>query len=379
MYQMPLPTDVTRMSEAEAVARIWEIKRLLGERLVVLGHHYQRDDVIQFADFRGDSLRLSQLAAEQKDADYIVFCGVHFMAESADILTSEKQIVLLPDMTAGCSMSDMAEIDQVEEAWEALAGHFEDMSQVVPVTYVNSSAAIKAFTGRNGGVCCTSSNCRAIFEAVWAQKPDARIFFLPDEHLGRNTAYAMGVPLDKMPVYDPFDFDGGLTAEQFADSRLILWKGFCSVHGEFTVEQIQKIRAEDPAVRVIVHPECTFDVVQAADDSGSTSKIVKVIGEAAPGNSWAVGTEINLVKRLAAEVADKGIRVRSLSGKACPCSTMYRIDLPHLVWIMEKVLRHSQDPTVKLVNRITVAPETRAGALLALDRMMDISAKSIKV
>lgn len=376
MYQMPLPADITKMTDEQAAERIHEIRRLLGERLVILGHHYQRDDVIQFADFRGDSLKLSQLAAEQTEADYIVFCGVHFMAESADILTSDRQIVLLPDMTAGCSMSDMAEIDQVEDAWAALSGHFEDMSQVVPVTYVNSSAAIKNFTGRNGGVCCTSSNCRAIFEAVWAQKPDARIFFLPDEHLGRNTAYAMGVSLETMPVYDPFEIDGGLQVEDFQRSRLILWKGFCSVHGEFTVEQIEKVRAADPPVRVVVHPECTFDVVQAADDSGSTSRIVKVIGQAEPGSSWAVGTEINLVKRLGDQMREKGIHVRSLSGKACPCSTMYRIDLPHLVWIMEKVLQHSQDPTVKLSNQIRVDAQTREGAMLALNRMMEISARA---
>lgn len=377
MYQMPLPSEVNRMSESEAAERIWEYKKLLGPRLVVLGHHYQRDDVIQFSDFRGDSLKLSQQAAEQREADYIVFCGVHFMAESADILTTDEQIVLLPDMTAGCSMADMADFDQVEEAWEVLENNLPDIDKVIPVTYVNSSAEIKAFTGKHKGICCTSSNCQAIFETVWQKNPEAIIFFLPDEHLGRNTAHAMDVPLNRMRLYDPFEIDGAITPEQFANAKIILWKGFCSVHGEFNVDQIEKIRSEDPAVNVIVHPECTFDVVQAADDSGSTSKIVKVIEAAEPGSNWAVGTEINLIKRLAEQVKDKNIRVRSLSGKACPCSTMYRIDLPHLTWIMQKVAQHSQDPSTTLPNQIKVDPETRKWAKRALDRMMDISAKAV--
>jgi len=377
MYQMPLPSEVNRMSESEAAERIWEYKKLLGPRLVVLGHHYQRDDVIQFSDFRGDSLKLSQQAAEQREADYIVFCGVHFMAESADILTTDEQIVLLPDMTAGCSMADMADFDQVEEAWEVLENNLPDIDKVIPVTYVNSSAEIKAFTGKHKGICCTSSNCQAIFETVWQKNPEAIIFFLPDEHLGRNTAHAMDVPLNRMRFYDPFEIDGAITPEQFANAKIILWKGFCSVHGEFNVDQIEKIRSEDPAVNVIVHPECTFDVVQAADDSGSTSKIVKVIEAAEPGSNWAVGTEINLIKRLAEQVKDKNIRVRSLSGKACPCSTMYRIDLPHLTWIMQKVAQHSQDPSTTLPNQIKVDPETRKWAKRALDRMMDISAKAV--
>lgn len=377
MYQMPLPSEVNRMSESEAAERIWEYKKLLGPRLVVLGHHYQRDDVIQFSDFRGDSLKLSQQAAEQREADYIVFCGVHFMAESADILTTDEQIVLLPDMTAGCSMADMADFDQVEEAWEVLENNLPDIDKVIPVTYVNSSAEIKAFTGKHKGICCTSSNCQAIFETVWQKNPEAIIFFLPDEHLGRNTAHAMDVPLNRMRLYDPFEIDGAITPEQFANAKIILWKGFCSVHGEFNVDQIEKIRSEDPAVNVIVHPECTFDVVQAADDSGSTSKIVKVIEAAEPGSNWAVGTEINLIKRLAEQVKDKNIRVRSLSGKACPCSTMYRIDLPHLTWIMQKVAQHSQDPSTTLPNQIKVDLETRKWAKRALDRMMDISAKAV--
>ena len=377
MYQIPLPAEVNRMSESEAAERIWEYKKLLGPRLVVLGHHYQRNDVIQFSDFRGDSLKLSQQAAEQKEADYIVFCGVHFMAESADILTTDEQIVLLPDMTAGCSMADMADFDQVEEAWEVLENNLPDIDKVIPVTYVNSSAAIKAFTGKHKGICCTSSNCQAIFETVWQENPEAIIFFLPDEHLGRNTAHAMDVSLNRMQLYDPFEIDGAITPEQFANAKVVLWKGFCSVHGEFNVDQIEKIRSEDPAVNVIVHPECTFDVVQAADDSGSTSKIVKVLEAAEPGSSWAVGTEINLIKRLAEQVKDKNIRVRSLSGKACPCSTMYRIDLPHLTWIMQKVAQHSQDPSTTLPNQIKVDPETRKWAKRALDRMMDISAKAV--
>ena len=373
MYQMPLPTHITQMTDEQAVVNIYRCKAQLADRLVILGHHYQRDEIIQFADFTGDSLKLSQRAAEQDKADYIVFCGVHFMAESADILTSDEQIVLLPDMTAGCSMADMADLDQVEEAWQTLQEQLAQPEKLVPVTYVNSSADIKAFCGKHNGYCCTSSNCRAIFEAIWSQQPDAVILFLPDEHLGRNTAFEMGVALESMPIYDPFEPLGAIDEGQYRSAKVVLWKGFCSVHGEFTVEQIEKARAEEPDIHVIVHPECSFDVVQMADDSGSTSKIVQVINAAPNGSSWIVGTEINLVNRLAEELKEKHIKVRSLSGKACPCSTMYRIDLPHLAWIMENVVRHSQDPSSKLPNRIVVPEETKKYARLSLEKMMHVS------
>jgi len=374
MYQMPLPAHINALTDDQAVETIQDCRRQLGDRLVILGHHYQRDEIIQFADFTGDSLKLSQRAAEQTGADYIVFCGVHFMAESADILSGDHQAVLLPDMTAGCSMADMADLDQVEEAWETLLEQVPHPEALVPVTYVNCSADIKAFCGKHDGYCCTSSNCRLIFESIWSKNPEARIFFLPDEHLGRNTAFEMGIALETMPVYDPFEPLGAITPEQYQKSKVVLWKGFCSVHGEFTVEQIQKARDAEPDIHVIVHPECTFDVVQMADDNGSTSKIVQIINAAPAGSSWVVGTEINLIKRLAEELKEKNIKVRSLSGKACPCSTMYRIDLPHLAWIMEQLVRHSEDPqNTKLPNRITVEGETQKFARLALDRMMELS------
>ena len=380
MYQRPLPEHIKAMTEAESVELIAHVKRELGEKLVVLGHHYQRDDVIQFADYTGDSLKLSQLAAAQKQARYIVFCGVHFMAESADILTAPDQVVLLPDLTAGCSMADMADLDQVEDAWEILKENLPLGRHLVPVTYVNSSASIKAFCGRHAGLCCTSSNCQAVFGTVWTDDPNAVIFFLPDEHLGRNTAYGMGVDLKTMPLYDPFALNGDIGTEEFHRCRVVLWKGFCSVHGDFKVEQIEKARSTDDDIRVIVHPECTFEVVQQADFSGSTAKIVEMIQGATAGSHWIVGTEINLVKRLAEQMKDRGITVRSLNGKACPCATMYRIDLPHLAWIMEQVHEHSKDPcAVKLHNQIVVESETKSQARLALDRMMAITATATQV
>jgi quinolinate synthase len=372
MYQKPLPGRITNLSDDEAIELINECRSQLGKELVILGHHYQRNDVIQFADFTGDSLRLSQIAGEQ-DAKYIVFCGVHFMAESADILTNDKQTVFLPDMTAGCSMSDMADIDQVEDAWEVFVEQLPNIDRVVPATYVNSSASVKAFTGKNGGVCVTSSNCKAIFAEVWREDPEAVIFFLPDEHLGRNTAYEMGIPLEKMPVFDPFQENGGITAEQYNNAKVILWRGFCSVHGEFNVEQIKEARAKNPDVNIMVHPECNFDVVQAADASGSTAAIIKTL-EAAPDHSeWVVGTEINLVKRMAEKLKGRHIKVRSLSGKACPCATMYRIDLPHLAWILENIYQHSQNPEIALANIIVVPAGDKAQSLIALNKMMTIS------
>ncbi len=375
MYQIPLPEKYETMDSDAAIRQIRTRKEQIGSTLVILGHHYQRDEIIQFADFTGDSLKLSQIAAQQKEAEYIVFCGVHFMAESADILTSAKQKVILPDLTAGCSMADMAEIDQVEECWHYLEKQISGPNQLIPVTYVNSSAAIKAFCGRRSGMCCTSSNCRAIFEAVWQANPQAKILFLPDEHLGRNTAYRMGIPLEQMALWDPFEPGGGIPAGSFSRKRVILWKGYCSVHQEFTVEQIQKARAAEPQVKVIVHPECCFEVAQAADFVGSTDTIIKTIRAAEPGSSWVVGTEINLVNRLAGEMAAKNVKVRSLSGTACLCETMYRINLPHLCWVLDQIAEHIENPAqVPLVNRIVVEETIKKDARLALQRMLDITA-----
>jgi quinolinate synthase len=375
MYQIPLPEQYEKMDSSEAMDRIRLLKGQLGSRLVILGHHYQRDEIIQFADFTGDSLKLSQIAAGQKEAEYIVFCGVHFMAESADILTSEKQKVILPDLTAGCSMADMAEIDQVEECWQYLKKQIPSPKELIPVTYVNSSAAIKAFCGQRNGMCCTSSNCRAIFEANWQAMPQAVIMFLPDEHLGRNTAYRMGIPLEQMAIWDPYQPGGGIAEGSFSKNRVILWKGYCSVHQEFNLKQIRQTRAAEPNIKVIVHPECCFEVAQAADYVGSTDYIIKTIRAAQPGTSWAVGTEINLVNRLAGEMAATNVKVRSLSGTACLCETMYRINLPHLCWVLDKIAEHIENPAgVPLVNRIVVGEKIKQDARLALQRMLDITA-----
>jgi quinolinate synthase len=354
--------DYAVLPASEIRARTWAAKRALGSRLVILGHHYQRESVIEFADFRGDSLKLAQLAAERSDAEYIVFCGVHFMAESADVLRRPNQTVLLPDLKAGCSMADMASMDDVEDAWDALQAAHGDT--LVPVTYMNSTAALKAFCGERGGVVCTSSNARAVLEWAWARKP--RAFFFPDQHLGRNTAYAMGVPLEAMAEWDWRTQDAArVNAACFRpDVRLVLWRGFCSVHTKFTRQQVDEARAADPNVKVLVHPECPFDVVQAADLTGSTEFIIAQVRGAAPGSSWAIGTEINLVHRLGLEHPEQTIR--SLQQNVCPCATMNRIDPAHLLWCLEQLAAGH------VVNPVRVPDAVRAHARVALDRMLSL-------
>jgi len=363
------PGDLPAASDPELVARARAAKEALGDRVFVLGHHYQRDEVIQFADVTGDSFKLARDAAARPEAEYIVFCGVHFMAESADILTGDHQQVILPDMAAGCSMADMARIAQVEAAWEALAAAGVQ-DQVVPVTYMNSSAAIKAFCGRNGGVVCTSSNAEVALEWAFAQKgPDTKVLFLPDQHLGRNTAVLqLGFSLDDCVLWNPHKPDGGLTAEQLADARMILWKGHCSVHGRFTPDVVDQLRATVPGINILVHPECQHEVVLKADHVGSTEFIIKTIEAAPAGSSWAIGTELNLVQRLKDAHPDKNIVF--LERNVCYCSTMNRIDLPHFVWAMESLV----DGVV--VNRIEVDEQTEAEALVALQRMLDLPGKS---
>ncbi|CEK16818.1 quinolinate synthase NadA [Chthonomonas calidirosea] len=362
MLQKPLPQEIVQLSPEETDARIATARRCLGEELIILGHHYQRDEIIKWADFRGDSLLLSQIAGKHPEAKYFIFCGVHFMAESADILTRPDQIVILPNMNAGCSMADMANIGQVERAWEQL-GTITDTSRIVPITYVNSTAAIKAFVGRHGGASCTSSNARKVVQ--WALERGDKLFFLPDQHLGRNTCVALGLdPEKEMLLWDPTKPLGGNSPEDIRAKRVYLWKGHCSVHMRFTVEQIQKARQEYPNVNVIVHPECTLDVVQAADAYGSTEFITKTIRAAPAGTVWAVGTEINLVKRLADEMPDKTIFC--LDPIVCPCSTMYRIHPHYLLWAMESLVRG------EVVNRVQVPPEIAKEARMALDRMLSI-------
>ncbi|MFD0886517.1 quinolinate synthase NadA [Streptosporangium algeriense] len=354
------PGELPTASDPALVERARRAKAALGERVFVLGHHYQRDEVIQFADVTGDSFKLARDAAARPQAEYIVFCGVHFMAESADILTNDDQKVVLPDMAAGCSMADMATFDQVEECWEALqdAGIAET---TVPVTYMNSSADIKAFCGRNGGAVCTSSNARRALE--WAFSRGEKVLFLPDQHLGRNTAVLeMGLSLDDCVVYNPHRPNGGLTAEQLRRAKMILWKGHCSVHGRFTAECVDEVRERIPGVNVLVHPECRHEVVTKADYVGSTEYIINRLREAPAGSSWAVGTELNLVKRLGQMFPDKNVTF--LDKTVCYCSTMNRIDLPHLVWALESLAAG------QVVNQITVDPETTRWAKVALDRML---------
>ncbi|MGW2221435.1 quinolinate synthase NadA [Nonomuraea sp. NPDC001684] len=354
------PGELPPASDPDLVERARKAKEALGDRLFVLGHHYQRDEVIQFADVTGDSFKLAQQAAARPEAEFIVFCGVHFMAESADILTGDAQKVVLPDLAAGCSMADMATFDQVEECWEAL----EDAGlagEVVPVTYMNSSADIKAFCGRNGGVVCTSSNAKRALD--WAFEQGRKVLFLPDQHLGRNTAVLeMGMSLDDCVVWNPHRPDGGLTREQLDRARMILWKGHCSVHGRFTAESVDDVRARIPGVNVLVHPECRHEVVLKADHVGSTEHIIKTLQAAPAGSSWAVGTELNLVKRLATMFPDKNVSF--LDRTVCYCSTMNRIDLPHLVWALESLVLGD------VVNRITVDEDTAHWARVALDRML---------
>ncbi len=358
--QRRIPRAYFKMDAIERDSRIRALRNELGDRLVVLGHHYQRDEVIQFADFRGDSFKLSQQAASQSDAEFILFCGVHFMAESADILSAPHQRVILPNLEAGCSMADMAKAEDVERAWAELAGLGID--GVVPITYMNSAAALKAFCGRNGGIVCTSSNAPRVFD--WAFERGEKLFFFPDEHLGRNTGVAAGIPEEKMVVWDPFLPLGGNTPEALRAATVILWKGYCSVHARFSVEQIERARAEYPDVRVIVHPECRLEVVQAADDAGSTEYIIDAIRDAPAGTTWAVGTEINLVRRLDAEFTDK--RVFCLDPVICPCSTMYRVHPAYVLWVLEHLVEG------EVVNEITVDPATRRDALVALNRMLAV-------
>jgi quinolinate synthase len=363
------PGELPLASDPTLVERARRAKEALGDRVFVLGHHYQRDEVIQFADVTGDSFKLAQQAAARPEAEFIVFCGVHFMAESADILTGPGQAVVLPDLAAGCSMADMATFDQVEECWDALvaAGIADD---VVPVSYMNSSAAIKGFTGRHGGTICTSSNAkRALtwaFEQGAADRPK-KVLFLPDQHLGRNTAVReMGLSLDDCVVYDPHKPGGGLTVEQLRAATMILWKGHCSVHGRFTVDAVRDVRNRVPGVTVLVHPECTHEVVEAADLVGSTEMIINTLDAAPAGSAWAIGTELNLVRRLALAHPDK--TVVFLDKTVCFCSTMNRIDLPHLVWSLEQLVEGADEARVP--NRIVVEPETARWAKAALDQML---------
>jgi quinolinate synthase len=365
------PGDLPPASDPTLVERARAAKERLGSRVFVLGHHYQRDEVIQFADVTGDSFKLARDAAARPDAEYIVFCGVHFMAESADILTSADQKVVLPDLAAGCSMADMARLRQVEDAWAAMqaAGIAES---VVPITYMNSSADIKAFCGRNGGAVCTSSNAQVALEWAFAQHgPDTKVLFLPDQHLGRNTAVLqLDLSLDDCVVWNPLLPNGGLTEQQLRDARMILWKGHCSVHGRFSAEVVDELRAQHPGIRILVHPECNHDVVRKADLVGSTEFIIKTLDEAPAGSSWAVGTELNLVKRLANAHPDK--QIAFLDRTVCYCSTMNRIDLPHLVWALESLADGH------LVNVIEVDPQTEAEAKVALQRMLDLPGKTAR-
>ena len=357
---LPSPSDPDLVERARAA------RAALGDRAFVLGHHYQRDEVIAFADVTGDSFKLAREAAARPDAEFVIFCGVHFMAESADILTSESQQVVLPDLAAGCSMADMAAIDQVEDAWEVLveAGVADD---TVPVTYMNSTAAIKAFTGRHGGTVCTSSNAHVAlrwpFDKVGGVDGTGKVLFMPDQHLGRNTAVQqLGLSLDDCVVFDPRRPGGGLTTAELRDARMILWRGHCSVHGRFSERNVADVRAADPDVTVLVHPECKHEVVTAADMVGSTEYIIKALDAAPAGSSWAIGTELNLVRRLADAHPDK--KIHYLDSTVCFCSTMNRIDLPHLVWTMESLVAG------RVVNRVVVDPDDAHWARVALDQML---------
>ena len=354
-------SEYAALAAGEIRDRTWGAKRALGSRAVILGHHYQRDSVVEFADHRGDSFKLSQLAA-QADAEFIVFCGVHFMAESADVLRREHQTVILPDLKAGCSMADMATIEDVESAWQHLTALHGDT--LTPITYMNSTAALKAFCGERGGVVCTSSNARAVLDWAWRQKP--RAFFFPDQHLGRNTAFAMGVPMDRMALWDwrAEDPERANTACADPEKRIFLWQGFCSVHTKFTKALVDEVRAADPAVRVLVHPEVPFEVAQASDLVGSTEYIIEQVEKAPSGTHWAIGTEIHLVHRLALEHPDQTIH--SLQKNVCPCATMNRIDPAHLLWVLENLAAG------QVVNRVSVSEEVRRGARVALDRMLSL-------
>jgi quinolinate synthase len=359
---LPLEFDAFReLSDRELEERIVRVKQQFGDELLILGHHYQQDEVIRFADLRGDSYKLSQLAAESRDCRAIVFCGVHFMAETADVLTRDEVAVYLPDMAAGCSMADMADLDSVEAAWQDL-GELVDTSDITPVTYINSTAELKAFCGRHEGIVCTSSNARAVLE--WAFAKRKRVLFFPDQHLGRNTARRMGIPLSEMPVWDPRLPLGGNPPAKLVDSRVLLWRGHCSVHQMFKPEHVQQFRQRFPGSKILVHPECMMSVVDSADVVGSTEFIIKTITEAPAGSTWGIGTELHLVNRLAQENPDKTIHF--LSPMVCMCATMYRIDLPHLAWCLENLARGTP------VNRIKVPDQVAHWAHIALERMLQV-------
>lgn len=352
--------DLPEPSDPKLVERAISAKAKLGDRALILGHHYQRDEVIEFADITGDSFKLARAAADRGDSEYIIFCGVHFMAESADILTSPNQQVILPDLAAGCSMADMAAANQVKDAWKI----FEKLGiaqRTIPITYMNSSAAIKAFTGENGGSVCTSSNAERAMR--WAFENGEKVFFLPDQHLGRNTAVLrLGFELTDCVVWNPWKANGGLTDDEIRSAKIILWRGHCSVHGRFTIENVTEMRGRVPGVQILVHPECQFEVVSAADVVGSTESIIKTIETAPQGSSWAIGTELNLVKRLAQDNPEK--QITFLDKTVCYCSTMNRIDLPHLVWAMESLVRG------KVINQIHVPEKIAKAARVALERML---------
>lgn len=354
--------ELPASSDPLLVERAKKARAALGDRAMILGHHYQRDEVIDFADITGDSFKLAQAAADNQTAENIIFCGVHFMAESADILTSENQAVILPDLAAGCSMADMAAANQVDQAWKV----FEKLgiaSKTIPVTYMNSSAAIKSFTGENGGTICTSSNAERAMK--WAFEKGEKVFFLPDQHLGRNTAVLkLGLKLSDCVIWNPWKSNGGLSDAELISAKVILWRGHCSVHGRFSVENIEQVRQRITDVKVIVHPECQYEVVSKADVVGSTEMIIKTVTQSPAGSSWAVGTELNLVKRLAANNPDK--TVVFLDKDVCYCSTMNRIDLPHLLWAMESLVKG------RVVNQIKVEPKTANFARIALDRMLGL-------
>ena len=368
--RQPLPEQYLRLSDDEMDARIAAAKRTLGDRLVILGHHYQRDEVIKFADYTGDSLKLARAAASRGKAEFIVFCGVHFMAESADILRGPHQKVVLPDLAAGCSMADMAAPDQLDICWRELKemGVKTDADEsgragVIPVTYINSSAAIKAFCGQHGGIVCTSTNAAGVMK--WAWERGDKLLMLPDQHLGRNTAFRMGVPVDDMAVWDPNEIWGGLEPDGVRSARLLLWKGFCSVHTRFTVQQIDAFRIKYPKGKVIAHPECTFDVVQAADAIGSTEQIMNTVRDSPAGSVWAVATEIHLVNRLTHEVAPEKTVV-TLDPFGCLCSTMFRVSPNHLLWVLEGLVEG------KIHNQISVPEPEKSLARLSLDRMLEV-------
>ena len=355
-----IPTEYLHYSAEQLDAKIAEARRKLGARVTILGHHYQREEIIKYADFQGDSFLLSQEAASRPDAEFIVFCGVHFMAETASILSGEHQKVILPNITAGCSMADMAPMEDVDDAWDDLTQVLDGYGGVTPVTYMNSIAGIKALCGRNGGAVCTSSNATRVLE--WAFEQNDRVLFLPDQHLGRNTARKLGISLDQMVVWNPFKSLGGNTEDQLRSAKMILWQGHCSVHTRFTVKQIESARERIPGVKVLVHPECPMETVDAADINGSTETIRALINDSPSGSAWAVGTEISLVNRLALNNPDKTIVC--LDPVSCPCSTMYRIHPAYLLWVLEGLVEG------EVINEISVTEEVRSESMVALERML---------